>query len=149
MKQCSAFIILAFCFSISTFAQESDVAALNEHSSIELPEDLERVLRDYEEGWRNGDSEALAALFTPDGFIMRPRHAPVRGRENIEEAYRGSQGPLHLRAIEFSVEGSVGYILGGFSYAPAAKDLGKYILTLALLDDNRWYITADMDNSNQ
>jgi len=148
MKPLSVFLILAYFCTVSARGQEKNAVALNEYPSVELPADLERVLRDYEEGWRNRDSKALAALFAPDGFIMRPGHAPVRGRNRIEEAYRGSGGALHLRAIDYSVEGDVGYILGGFSYAPGTKDVGKYILTLVRLDEGKWYITADMDNSN-
>ena len=37
--------------------------------SIVLPDELDRVLRDYERAWRAGDENALAALFTEDGFV--------------------------------------------------------------------------------
>ena len=37
--------------------------------SIELPAELERVLREYESAWRRGGAE-LAALFTEDGFVL-------------------------------------------------------------------------------
>jgi hypothetical protein len=37
--------------------------------SIALPAELERVLREYEQHWREGNAEALVALFTEDGFV--------------------------------------------------------------------------------
>jgi ketosteroid isomerase-like protein len=116
--------------------------------SVTLPPELDRVLRDYERAWAAGDAAALARLFTEDGFVLRPGHPPVRGRGAIEEAYRGAGGPLHLRALAFSHEGAVGYIIG--AYAPAADrpDVGKFILTLARAPGGEWLISADMDNPN-
>ena len=37
-------------------------------SVISLPPAFDRVLRDYEAAWRDGDGQRLAALFTEDGF---------------------------------------------------------------------------------
>jgi ketosteroid isomerase-like protein len=115
---------------------------------VELPAQLDRVLRDYEAGWRARDAEALAALFAEAGFILRPNRPPVRGREAIREAYAGSGGPLVLRAYAYEVSDSVGYILGGFAMAAGDPDGGKFILTLRR-ESGRWMITADMDNGNR
>lgn len=38
-------------------------AAQDQLPSIELPPELDRVLRDYEAGWQGGDAQGLAALF--------------------------------------------------------------------------------------
>ncbi|NNE68940.1 MAG: SgcJ/EcaC family oxidoreductase [Rhodothermales bacterium] len=116
---------------------------------ITLPDELDRVLRDYEQGWRAGDAEALAGLFTPDGFILRPGHPPVRGREHIEEAYGSAGGSLILAAYDYAVEDSVGFIIGGFRYQEDQPDSGKYTLTLRKLEDGKWYIASDMDNGNR
>jgi|GEM_PF-268760 len=115
--------------------------------SVTLPPDLDQVLRNYEHWWQARDSKMLAALFTEDGFILRPRRQPVRGRANIQQAYEGSGGPLSLRALEYATEGSTGYIIGewgGSKYMPAA---GKFILTLRK-ESGTWMITADMDNGS-
>jgi hypothetical protein len=37
---------------------------------ISLPPAFDRVLRDYEAAWRDGDGPRLAALFTEDGFAV-------------------------------------------------------------------------------
>ncbi|GAB5519356.1 MAG: hypothetical protein RhofKO_16070 [Rhodothermales bacterium] len=118
-------------------------------AAIELPADLDRVLRDYETGWRNRDAEALAALFTEDGFILRPGHPPVRRRAAIARAYANSGGPLYLSAYAFAVDGDVGYIIGGYKGNPDGPDTGKYTLTLRRAADGRWYIASDMDNGNR
>ncbi len=116
--------------------------------SVTLPAELDRVLRDYERGWVARDARALAELFSHDGFVLRMGSPPVRGRAAIEEAYRGAGGPLHLRALAFESDGSVGYVIGGFSSAAGRPDDGKFVLTLRKSPAGRWEITADIDNPN-
>ena len=118
------------------------------HPSVALPPELDRVLRDYEEAWRAKDPKALAALFTEDGFVLSSGRPPVRGREAIEERYRKSGGPLTLRALAWSTEGSLGYIVGAFAMAADLPDMGKFTLTLQRDPDGHWLIFSDMDNGN-
>jgi ketosteroid isomerase-like protein len=144
-------VLLLFVVAPNSFAQgveESEHAVAGMPAQVDLPADLDRVLRDYEAAWRARDESALAALFTPDGFILRPGHPPVRGRTNIEKAYENSGGPLFLHAFEYAILDPVAYIIGGYGHAEAAPDSGKFILALTRLEDGQWYITADMDNSN-
>ena len=117
--------------------------------SVTLPAELDRVLRDYEKAWQARDAAALAALFAEDGFVLQGGRAAVRGRSEIEKAYKSSGGALALRAIAFATEGKVGYIIGGFSRAPGEPDVGKFTLTLSKGRDGRWLIMSDMDNPNQ
>ncbi|MEG0182739.1 MAG: nuclear transport factor 2 family protein [Stenotrophomonas sp.] len=114
-----------------------------------LPPELERVLRDYEQAWHNGDAKALAALFAEDGFVLQSQQAPVRGRAAIEAAYTGQgSSPLRLRAFAYATEGSTGYIIGAYTYGSNVGDTGKFTLTLRRVDDGPWLIFSDMDNSN-
>src|SRR5688500_1476418 len=54
---------------------------------VTLPPSLDRVLRDYERGWRARDAAALAALFTDDGFVLSGGRPPARGRDAIRARY--------------------------------------------------------------
>ena len=117
--------------------------------SVVLPPALDRVLRDYERGWRAGDAAAVAELFTADGFVLANNRPAVRGRAAIEEAYRGQRGPLTLRALAFATADSVGYIIGAYTYDVAAGDQGKFTLALRRAADGRWMIASDMDNAVQ
>ena len=116
--------------------------------SVMLPTPLARVLTDYEVAWRNKDAAALAALFWEDGFVLSSGVPPVRGRGQIQKHYSGQGGPLALRALAFATEGSVGYIIGGFSRQKGEADIGKFTLTLRRGADERWLIMSDMDNGN-
>lgn len=112
--------------------------------AVDLPAELDRVLRDYEVAWRGGDEDALAALFTEDGFVLSGARPPARGTEAIRERYAGSQGALHLEAWDFSMDGDVAFIIGGFGLAAGDRPVGKYVLTLRRVD-GLWRIHSDMD----
>lgn len=117
--------------------------------SAELPPELARVLTDYETAWSARDAAALAALFAPDGFVLPGGRPPVQGRPAIRDYYTGRGGPLSLRALAFAQEGSVAWIIGGYTARPGTPDDGKFTLTLRRADDGRWLIMGDMDSSNR
>jgi ketosteroid isomerase-like protein len=123
-------------------------SAVEAPASVALPPELARVLSDYESRWAAKDAKGLAALFAEDGWVLAFGAPPVRGRAAIEKHYSGSGGPLSLRAIDFAVEGNIGYILGGFAPEPGKPDVGKFTLTLRKGADGRWLIVSDMDNPN-
>jgi ketosteroid isomerase-like protein len=116
--------------------------------SVDLPPELERVLRDYERHWRAGDAEQLVALFTDDGFVAR-RGGWVRGRDGLRDALQRTASELRLRAVAYSVDGRVGFIIGNYGYGddPSVPDRGMFILTLRRAPDGRWLIAADLDGS--
>jgi len=119
--------------------------------SITLPAELDRVLRDYERAWKNGDEAGLAALFTEDGFVPTGQ-GWVRGREAIRTAYQSSGGGLQLRALAFAVQDTVGYIVGAYGYGDSAPvpDRGKFVLALRRArGGGPWLIAADIDQSNR
>ena len=116
--------------------------------SVTLPAPLARVLTDYEEAWARKDAAALAVLFAEDGFVLSSGAPPVRGRAAIERHYAGHGGPLALRALAYSTQGSIGFIIGGFARVKGEPDIGKFTLTLVKDAGGRWLIQSDMDNGN-
>ncbi len=140
-----AFVVLAGIPAPGAGQQSPGASSME---AVTLPPELDRVLRDYETAWRARDAAGLAALFTDDGFILRPNRPAVRGRANIEEAYGGVGGPLVLRAWDYATSGDVGWILGGYGATEDSPEFGKYTLTLRLGDGGRWLIASDMDNGN-
>jgi ketosteroid isomerase-like protein len=118
-------------------------------TTVELPRELDRVLTDYAKAWSARDAKALAALFAEDGFVLPSGQPPVRGRAAIESYYQGHGGPLSLRAFAYATEGSVGYILGGYTSEKGKEDDGKFTLTLRKDAAGRWWIVSDMDNGNR
>ena len=131
--------------TMSLLAQEPGSQAF---PSVDLPPEVERVLRDYEQAWRGGDEKGLAQLFTEDGFVLRPGQPPARGRAAILRTYENVGGSLALRALDFALSGDVGYIIGGYSGEPGEPDVGKFVLPLRRGPSGRWLIAADIDNGN-
>lgn len=116
--------------------------------SVALPPGLERVLRDYERHWRAGNADELVALFTDDGFVAR-RGGWIRGQAGLRIALQRTSSDLRLRAVEYAVDGRVGYIIGAYGYGnePSIPDRGMFILTLRQSEDDRWLIAADLDGT--
>jgi len=126
----------------------AQIVGASELPSVDLPVPLARVLTDYEAAWQKKDAGALADLFAEDGFVLSSGVPPVRGRASIEKHYAGQGGPLSLRALAYSTEGSTGYIIGGFARRKGEPDIGKFTLTLRKGANGRWLIVSDMDNGN-
>jgi ketosteroid isomerase-like protein len=141
--------LIVFALSSVSAPASGEEPAARDVESVQLPPELARVLTDYETAWRARDGAALARLFDPDGFVLANGGPPVRGRAAIQQYYKGSGGPLVLRAFAFATEGKVGYIIGGFAREAGKPDVGKFTLTLRRDADGRWLILSDMDNSNR
>lgn len=116
---------------------------------VALPPELDRVLRDYERAWRAGDTAALAALFTEDGFVLPGNTPPIRGRGAIQASYGKQTGAvLRLRALAFASKDTIGYIIGAYSFGDKPGDVGKFTLTLRRAPGKPWLIFSDMDSTN-
>ena len=116
--------------------------------SVSLPPGLDRVLRDYEKAWQARDAEGLATLFARDGYVLSNGRPPVSGRDAIVAAYADAGGPLSLRAIAFGIDGSTGWVIGGFAPGAGKADVGKFVLVVRKDRAGRWEIVADIDNMN-
>jgi len=143
---------LVLSYSVSS-AQDISVSARiidvqEQNPTVNLPPELDRVLRDYERHWKAKDGAALSLLFTEDGFIARGPW--IRGRDAIRTAYSTSSGgDLRLRAVGYATSDTVGYIVGGYRYGEATSDGGKFILALRRAPRGDWKIAADLDASNR
>ena len=125
----------------------SPSAAETPPHSVSLPPALDRVLRDYEAAWRDGDGARLASLFTDDGFAVQSGSPLARGRTAIAGNIKGPGGALQLTAYAYATDGGVGYIVGGYRYPESSGPGGRFVLALRLGPYGRWLIAADLDNS--
>ncbi|MGE0815694.1 MAG: DUF4440 domain-containing protein [Vicinamibacterales bacterium] len=115
--------------------------------ALTLPPELDRVLRDYERAWRDGDGAAMAALFLEDGFAVQSGSPLARGREAIAKGLTRPGGALQLTAYAFAISDTTGYIVGGFRYPDTTGLGGRFVLALHRRQDGFWLIAADLDNS--
>lgn len=145
-------LLLAAAFSVAAWADVSAPPAAPPAAtlpSIALPPAIDRVLRDYEKAWAAKDDEALARLFTSDGYALPNGQPPAAGATAIRAAYAQNAGmPLALRALHYAESADMAYIIGGFSGEAGKPDFGKFVLVLRRGTDGIWRIAADMDNAN-
>lgn len=150
MRSMTAATVLIFGLSAAVAAQQPAADAGTTLPSIELPAELDRVLRDYERAWAAGDAQALARLFTEDGFVPGPL-GWRRGTSAIAAQYARAGGDLRLRAHGFFTDGDAGWIIGAYGYGDGAaqRDVGKFVLALRRSPEGRWLIAADLDGPNR
>ncbi len=117
--------------------------------TVQLPADVDRVLKAYARAWEANDPQALSELFAAEGMALPSGQPPARGAERIRKAYsQGSGMPLHLRPFAFGESGELAYVIGGWGSSPTQPDFGKFTLVLRRGVDGRWLIVSDMDNAN-
>lgn len=146
MKILPFLLILGFTSIGSIQAQDSFVR----QPSVDLPDELDRVLRDYEQAWKAGDAEKLASLFVETGYVTSDK-GWLSGRDPIKAKYKGAGGDLRLRALAFQIEESTGFIVGAYGYGneAATVDRGNFVLALRRSEDGTWLIVADLDKTNR
>jgi predicted TIM-barrel fold metal-dependent hydrolase len=114
--------------------------------AIELPEDLERLLREREKGWN--DKAALARLFTEDSIVL-DTHEPrwIRGRDKVTEYLAGTfSKPHRVTPVAYAVKGSTAYIAGYFTRPledGSIRYFGHVLLSLQKGADGAWRIAAE------
>jgi ketosteroid isomerase-like protein len=135
--------------SIAALVAVSSFASAQQLPSVQLPPELDRVLRDYEKHWSANKPADVAALFTADGMALPNGSPPAAGAAQITAAYARAAGqPLSLRAIHYTATADMAYIIGGFASEAGKPDGGKFVLVLKKAADGKWMIAADMDNMN-
>ena len=121
--------------------------------------ELGQMNRDFAAALNAKDAKAAAAAYTEDAVLIPPGEPLVRGREAIEEYWRGA---IELGGIrDVSVEtmdalssGSLGYETGSFvltvngSDGEAVIERGRYIELLRREPDGRWLSTHGIWNES-
>jgi steroid delta-isomerase-like uncharacterized protein len=145
-----AAVTLAILFTALSAATAAPAPAAQPAASpgVDLPAELDRVLRDYEAAWRARNADRLASLFDDDGFVLSTGKPPVRGRSAIRANYDGSGGPLNLNALAYHADETAGYVIGLYGTLEM-PDAGKFVLALRRqAPTEAWQIAADMDSPN-
>lgn len=120
--------------------------------SVELPAELDQVVRDYErrrlaaagDFTKAGHAASFADLFTEDGLLSQPT-GWARGREAIRSA-AGNEPPrdLRVRPHVFAAEDSVATVTGSLADGAGSspRDVAKVTFTLRRGSDGRWLIAT-------
>lgn len=76
-----ALVGLAISFPLPTFAQQKEPTP-----SQQDRQQLDALIKEFDEAWNNNDAAALAALYAEDAVMVRNR-GPIYGRDAIAKMY--------------------------------------------------------------
>jgi len=146
----AAVLVLCGC-SDSRESKQTEVSA----SKIELGQ----MNRDFAAALNAKDAKAAAALYTEDAVLIPPGEPIVRGREAIEEYWRGALESGGVRDVSVETmdalsSGSLGYETGSYVLTvdgpdgEAVIDKGRYIELLRHEPDGQWRSTHGIWNAS-
>lgn len=121
--------------------------------------ELGQMNRDFAAALNAKDAKAAAALYTEDAVLIPPGEPLVRGREAIEEYWRGAIESGGVRDVSVETmdalsSGSLGYETGSFVLTAngpdgeAVIDRGRYMELLRREPDGRWLSTHGIWNAS-
>lgn len=114
----------------------------------------------YEDAWRQGNAEAVAALYADDGVVLYPHQPRVSGRAAILGYFKGFFAQFRpetfvLSSEEVEVAGQWAFDRGTYRLAITPRqegapvaDNGKYLVILRRSADGSWKVARDMDNTD-
>src|SRR5688500_20143499 len=85
-------VLLALSLVSQAGSAQADAPAPPPLPSVDLPRELDRVLRDYEREWAARSTAGLAALFVEDGFVLMGGWLAVRGQSASTDVFQPSAG---------------------------------------------------------
>jgi uncharacterized protein (TIGR02246 family) len=137
-------LVVCFCciFAGSTLAQ---TAAL-----------IQKLDDAWSAAFDKGDAAALAAMYTPDAYVLPAGHDMVRGRAAIEAFWKGAAqqlGDAKLVVVNVVPLGPrAAREIGTFSFAtksqPPQPMVGKYVVVWRQIG-GRWLLATDIWNNNK
>jgi len=110
---------------------------------IDVPADVQTLLREFETHWRARDARAFAALFTADG-VMQVEGGWRLGPGAIHIARLGAGGNIRLHPQSFGGNASYAHVAGSYGRVaePPPGERGKFLLVLERAANGPWRIAA-------
>lgn len=150
--------ILLFIVALTLGACSAEEDAMHSEGSASKAE-LGQMNRDFASALNAKDAKAAAALYAEDAVLIPPGEPLVRGREAIEEYWRGAIESGGVRNVSVETmdalsSGSLGYETGSFVLTAngpdgeAVTDRGRYIELLRREPDGRWLSTHGIWNAS-
>jgi len=115
---------------------------------------LEGMSQKFEDHFRKGEVDAVAAMYMEDGVILPPNHARVQGRADIAAFLKGMTDAglsLKITPKDEWVEGTLGVRSGSYIVLDKEQkeiDHGKWLEVWKKGADGNWLMVRDMWNSD-
>ena len=150
--------ILLFVVALALIACSGSDDSMHADVSASKAE-LGQMNRDFAAALNAKDAKAAAALYAEDAVLIPPGEPLVRGRDAIEEYWRGAIEAGGVRDVSVETmdalsSGSLGYETGSFVLTAtgpdgeAVTDRGRYVELLRREPDGRWLSTHGIWNAS-
>lgn len=113
--------------------------------------------RKFSDAFLRGDAAAIAALYTDDARLLPPAAPPMRGKEAIENFWRGAMGmgikEAWLETVDVETGGELACETGQFTLVmetdagERAEQTGKYVVVWKRAGAE-WKLHVDIWNTN-
>lgn len=120
--------------------------------------DPDELSAGYTRAFNSRNATSLAAFFAEDALLMPPDTASIRGRANIEAAYRARfpivVGRLEMRRLDVIHSVDRATVIGRFSLTPEQNDAGartahgKYVVVYRRYGE-QWLIEYQIVNYDE
>ena len=118
---------------------------------------IEAASAQWVDAFNQGDTAALAALYTEEAKLLPPNSQMIVGREGIQAFFQASfdagEAKVQLTVIELSVSGDIAHVVGKYTFTlqpedgEAISDNGKYV-EIWKRENGTWIMDKDIWNSS-
>ena len=126
-------------------------------TSAEDSRAVEAASAQWVDAFNQGDTAALAALYTEEARLLPPNSQMIVGREGMQAFFQGSfdagEADVQLTVIELSVSGDMAHVVGEFTFTlqpeegEAISDNGKYLEIWKRVNGS-WMMDVDIWNTS-
>ena len=126
--------------------------------AADVPGDFNAAVRsvgkEFQDAFPAKDSAKVGSLYAADAMIFPPNSEMVKGRENIQNFWKGLMDAgmsAKLEVLETENQGNLGFETGRYTILGAdgkTADQGKYIVVWKKDDSGGWKLYRDIWNSS-
>ena len=120
---------------------------------MDIQQEIRKINTEFNELYEKGDVAAVAATYVEDGAILAPNEQAHRGRQAIEDFWKGFidgiGGSVGIETVEIAGEGDLAYQWATYSLEGGEEtDVGKFVEIYNRQPDGSWKIRLTIFNSD-
>lgn len=157
--QAKVLALLPLLMALAASAEEPPRPSVVSHAPSVAPHaGIDAVYQRFDAAYQALSAEAVAALYTDDALYLSPASDVLRGRANVENAFRpmfdqaksdGSKLRIRFEILDRGVQGDLGYDVGYYLLERTASDgtattsKGKFTVVAKRGQDGTWRFHVD------
>jgi len=148
-------IVLLIAAGVVQALIAAEIENKNEPALAEARKAIDKGNAQWIEAWDKADASLIAALFAPDGILLRRNGKFSKGPEQILERMKpvlesaGKGVKATVTTVDLWLDGETAYETGTYTYkyqenGKPVNDEGRYVTIWKRQSDGAWKIVMDM-----